>query len=144
MNRLLSPAALALGLLFHVASSAAGESFTGTWTIDLRTSAERQRGAECGTAEFVLTQAGEVIAGTHSLAVAGCGRLNEGGSLKGVVVGSTAVLVVTSGRNGAIAMGTAKLSKGKLRWRLVEQIAGGSPEGDSPLILGGGSLAHSP
>jgi hypothetical protein len=78
------------------------------------------------------------------MAVAGCGRLNEGGPVKGVVVGNTAVLVVTSGRNGAIAMGTAKLSNGKLRWRVVEEISAGSPEGDSPLILGNGSLARAP
>ena len=144
MNRLLSPAALAVGLLCYVGSSVAGEPFTGNWALDLRTPAERQRGTECGTAEFVLTQAGEVITGSHSMAVAGCGRLNERGPVKGVVVGSTAVLVVTSGRNGAVAMGTAKLSNGKLRWRLVEEISAGSPDGDSPLILGNGSLARAP
>jgi hypothetical protein len=144
MNRLFAPAALAVGLLCYVGSSAAGEPFTGAWTVDLRTPAEQQRGTECGAAEFVLTQTGEAITGTHSMATAGCGRLNEGGPVKGVVVGNTAVLVVTSGRNGAIAMGTAKLSKGKLQWRLVEEISPGSPEGDSPLILGNGSLARAP
>jgi hypothetical protein len=144
MNRLVSPVALALGLLAYGSSSVAGEPFTGTWTIDLRTPVERQRAAECGTAEFVLAQAGEAITGTHSMAVSGCGRLNEGGPVRGVVVGTTAVLVVTSGRNGAIAMGTAKLSKGKLQWRQVEEIKAGSSEGDSPLILGGGSLVRAP
>ena len=146
MNRLILPGALALalafGLLGHVGSSIAGELFTGTWTIDLRTAAERQRRAECGTAEFVLTQSAEAINGTHAMAVAGCGRLNEGGPVKGVAVGKTAVLVVTSGRNGAIAMGTAKLSEGKLQWRQVEEIKAGSPDGDSPLILGNGSLVR--
>jgi hypothetical protein len=142
MNRFIPPIALALGLLSYVGSSVAGEPFTGTWTIDLRTPAERERSAECGTAEFVLTQAGDAISGTHSMAVAGCGRINEGGPVRGVVVGKTAVLVVTSGRNGAIAMGTVKLSKGKLQWHQVEEIKAGSPEGDSPLILGSGSLAR--
>ncbi|CAN7767177.1 hypothetical protein LJR084_007427 [Variovorax sp. LjRoot84] len=143
MNRLISPVAtLALGLLGHVGFSVAAEPFTGTWTIDLRTPAERQRSVECGTAEFVLTQTGDAISGTHSMAVAGCGRLNEGGPVRGVAVGKTAVLVVTSGRNGAIALGTAKLSKGKLQWRQVEEIKAGSPEGDSPLILGNGWLAR--
>jgi len=145
MNRLVvSPVALALGLLAHVGSSVAGEPFTGTWAIDLRTRAERQRGAECGTAEFVLAQAGDAITGTHSMALSGCGRLNEGGPVRGVAVGTTAILVITSGRNGAIAMGTAKLSKGKLQWRQIEEIKAGSPEGDSPLILGGGSLVRVP
>ena len=64
--------------------------------------------------------------------------------MKGVVAGSTAVLVVTSGRNGAKAMGTAKLSNGKLRWRLVKEISAASPEGDSPLIRGNGTLTRAP
>ena len=144
MNRLISSVSLGLGLLGYVDFSIAESTFTGIWTIDLRTPAERQHGAECGTAEFVLTQAGDAITGIHSMAVAGCGRLNEGRPVKGVVVGNTAVLVVTSGRNGAIALGTAKLSKGRLQWRQVEEIKAGSSEGDSPLILGSGSLARAP
>lgn len=143
MYRHISLVALLFGLLCHVDSAVAGESFTGTWTIDLRTPAERQRDAECGNAQFVLTQAGNTVIGTHSMATVDCGRLNEGGAVKGVVVGNTAVLVLTSGRNGAIAMGTAKLAKGKLQWRLAEEIMAGTPVGDSPLILGSGFLAPS-
>ena len=144
MNRLLLQSTLVAGWLCYVGSSIAGEPFTGRWSVDLRTPAERQRGTECGTAEFVLTQVGDAVTGTHSMAVAGCGRLNEGGPVKGVVAGSTAVLVVTSGRNGAKAMGTAKLSNGKLRWRLVKEISAASPEGDSPLIRGNGTLTRAP
>jgi hypothetical protein len=144
MNRLIALVVLALSLLGYVSSSVAAQPFTGIWTIDLRTPAERQRRVECGRAEFVLTQAGDAISGIHSMAAAGCSRLNDGGPVKGVVFGNTAVLVVTSGRNGAIAMGTAKVSRGKLQWRQVEEIKAGSPEGDSPLILGSGSLARAP
>ncbi len=44
------------------------------------------------------------------MATVDCGRLNEGGegTVTGVVTGNTAVLVVTSGRNGAIMLGTAR------------------------------------
>ncbi|RZL92347.1 MAG: hypothetical protein EOP76_11770 [Variovorax sp.] len=140
MNRLFLPVSLVL--LAYVGSSVAGEPFAGSWVIDLRTPAERQRGAECGTAEFVLAQAGDDITGTHSMAVSGCGRLNEGGPVRGVVAGTTALLVVTSGRNGAIVMGTAKLSKGKLQLRQVDEIRAGDSEMDPPLILGCGSLAR--
>ena len=50
------------------------------------------------------------------MATSGCGRINAGGegTVKGVVIGQTAVLVITSGRNGAIVMGTAKLIKSSL------------------------------
>ena len=77
------------------------------------------------------------------MATVGCGRVNEGGPVKGVIIGRTAVLVVTSGRNGAIAMGIATLSKGMLKWRQIDEIQPGTNEGDSPLILGSGKLNRS-
>lgn len=136
------PVALALSLIVYASCAVAGEPFTGIWTIDLRTPSERQSGAECGTANFVLTQTGDAINGSHSMATVSCGRLNEGSPVRGVVVGSTAVFVVTSGRNGAVVVGTAKLSKGKLQWRQVDEIRPGDSEADSPLILGRGSLTR--
>ena len=142
MSRLVQLLMLAVGLVAFSGAVLAGESFTGVWTIDLRTAPERQRGAECGRAEFVLTQTGEAVAGSHSMATVDCGRVNDGGAVSGVVVGNTAVLVVTSGRNEAIAMGTAKLTRGKLQWRTVEEIKAGTPEGDSPLILSRGTLTR--
>jgi hypothetical protein len=128
-------------LAFHNAV-AAGPDFSGTWTIDLRTASDRKRGAECGNARFVLTQTGDKIVGDHSMYPTGCGRINEGGeeTVKGIVVGSTAVLVVTSGRNGAVVMGVARLSGARLRWKIVEEIKPGEPPADSPLILGNGVL----
>lgn len=142
MNNLILQVAVSVCSIGCVHNSIAGESFTGTWRIDLRTSPEKQRSADCGSAEFALTQTGDFITGTHSMATVGCGRINEAGPVKGIAVGSTAVLVVTSARNGAIAMGTAKLSKGALRWHQVDEITAGSPKGDSPLILGDGSLTR--
>ncbi|MBL8415702.1 MAG: hypothetical protein JNM42_14780 [Propionivibrio sp.] len=139
------PALLALAALtISSLAFAVGPDFTGNWTIDLRSPAERKRNVECGNAAFVLQQAGDRITGDHTMATVGCGRQNEGGegTVKGVIVGTTAVLVVTSGRNGAIAMGTAKLKNGFLHWHLLEEIKAGEPEGDSPLILGRGVLAR--
>lgn len=122
---------------------AAEVDFTGNWSIDLRSTAERERGVECGSASFSLSQVGSKISGDHAFSTPGCGRLNEGGdgAVKGVVVGSTAVLVVTSGRNGAVVMGTAKRDKNLLHWNTEEEIRSGEPESDSPLILSKGVLA---
>jgi hypothetical protein len=50
--------------------------------------------------------------------------------------------VVTSGRNGAVVMGTATLQGGALHWQTLEEIRAGEPEGDSPLILGEGVLTR--
>lgn len=123
-------------------SAAMAQAFTGTWTIDLRTPAERKQKVECGTASFELVQTGDRITGDHTFATAGCGRLNEGGqeTVKGVVIGKTAVLTVTSGRTGAIVLGKATLSGDRLRWEPVLDIKAGEPEGDSPLILGKATL----
>jgi len=71
-----------------------------------------------------------------------CGRINEGGegTVKGIATGKTAVLVVTSGRNGAIVLGRARLVSGNLQWEVTEEVKGGEPAGDSPLILHRGTL----
>ncbi|SFM17562.1 hypothetical protein SAMN05444747_103166 [Variovorax sp. OV329] len=143
MSRYFARAAVVLCAAGCAGWSVAGEQFTGSWYIDLRTAAEKKSGVKCGRAYFELRQTGDDIAGSHGMATASCGRMNEGGPVRGVVVGRTAVLVVTSGRNDAIAMGTATLSNGKLKWRQIEEIRAGSPEGDSPLILGSGILARS-
>ena len=73
-----------------------------------------------------------------------CGRVNEGGegTVKGIVVGATSVLIVTSSRNGAMVLGTAKLHGDSLQWQVREEIKAGEPVGDSPLILGRGVLAR--
>lgn len=118
--------------------------FSGTWSIDIRSPSERKKNVECGRAYFELSQVGTKIIGNHEFATPGCGRLNEGGegTVKGVVVGSVAVLVVTSGRNGAIVMGEATRKGESLRWVTLEEIKPGETQGDSPLILHKGILSR--
>lgn len=132
--------------LSALAAQAAPLDFSGHWFLDLRTPAERQQKLECGSAIFELTQASDRILGSHSMATAGCGRLNEGGpeTVKGVVGGETAVLVVTSGRNSAIMMSTARLRGNALHWQTLDEIRPGEPEGDSPPIMGQGVLTRMP
>jgi hypothetical protein len=133
-----------LGLALSAPAKAQGTSapFTGTWSIDLRTPSERKEKVECGTAVFTLSQTGSKIVGDHSMATPRCGRMNDGGegSVKGVVIGRTAVLAVTSGRNGQIVLGSAQVRPGSLHWQVSEEIKAGEPEGDSGLILHSGVL----
>jgi hypothetical protein len=116
--------------------------FSGTWTIDMRTPTQRKEKVDCGTATFKLTQTGNGIVGEHFFATPHCGRLNEGGegTVKGIVVDRTAVLVVTSGRNGEIVLGSATVRGGALHWQVTEEIKAGQPEGDTGLILHKGVL----
>lgn len=43
-------------------------------------------------------------------------------------------------RNGGIVMGKTTLVGDRLRWETLQEIKSGEPEGDSPLILGKGTL----
>ncbi len=135
-------AAFLVGIaLWASAAPALAADFSGTWRIDLRTAAQRQQKVECGAAHFTLTQVGDRVTGEHSVATAGCSRLNEGGTVKGVVVGGTAVLAVTSGRNGAMVLGRATRRGSRLHWVTLEELKPGDTQGDSPLILGEGVLS---
>src|SRR5262245_50951676 len=115
--------AIVLGC-WSVASLSADAVFNGAWTVDLRTADQRAAKVECGEAGFELVQIGKRVAGSHWFTTAGCGHQNEGGegTVRGVVVGNTAVLVVTSSRNGAVVLGTATLEHGALRWEYVDEI----------------------
>ena len=114
--------------------------FTGIWNIDICSDQDKK---SCGEAEFSLIQKGTIICGDHSFYPAGLSRVNEGepGSVRGTVVGDTAVLVVRSGRNGAIVLGTARLAGSNLDWKYLNvEILPGDPPGDD-LILDS-SLLH--
>jgi hypothetical protein len=123
---------------------AAEKKFNGSWSIDLRSKEEQKRGIECGLATFSLVQTGNEITGNHVFSTTGCGRLNEGGdgTVKGVIIQETAVLAVTSGRNGTIVMGTATVNGDFLIWQTVHEIKPGDPQEDSPLILVKGKLTR--
>ena len=104
--------------------------FSGTWLVDLRTPTERTNKLECGIAIFKLSHQDKKISGNHLFATPGCGRVNEGGegTVKGYVVDSTAFLVVTSGRNGAIVMGKASRIANSLHWLVLDEIRPGEPQ----------------
>jgi hypothetical protein len=128
--------------LLMAGTASAAQPFAGMWEIDLRTPSEREAGAECGKANFKLSQEGERVTGDHTMATVGCGRLNEGGeqTVQGVAHGNTAVLVVTSGRNGEVIRGRAIRDGSRLRWQVLETLKAGEPEDDSGLILHRGTL----
>jgi hypothetical protein len=133
MRHVIAAALLTIAAAVHAAPA----PFTGHWSIDLRSAEDRSNNKECGVADFELTQDGDRISGSHSMATVGCGRINEGGpeTVKGVVVNGVAILVVTSSRNGAVVLGTATLTGGKLHWHYREEVRPSEEEGDSPLIL---------
>jgi hypothetical protein len=124
-----------------IAAKPASPDFAGDWVLDYRSAQDRRNGVECGSAYFRLDQRDDQIDGSFGASTLNCGRLDEGGTVKGIVVGQVAVLVVTSGRNGAIVLGRATRRGGKLHWQAEQDIQPGQPDGDH-LIPGGGELSR--
>ena len=133
---------IAFGIMASTFGVVHAAPFDGTWTIDLRSPAEKSSKAECGIATFVLKQDGKRVTGDYQMATVGCGRLNEGGedTVEGTARGNSADLTVTSGRNGEVVRGRATRIGNVLQWEVTEQVKPGEPEGDSGLILWRGTL----
>lgn len=131
---------LILTLFVATSTVAAGRDFSGRWTIDIRPPEAVKQNKDCGFASFDLKQTGDRVTGTHTFATSGCGRINEGGPVTGIVVSpNKAVLIVTSARNGAIAYGVVVLlPDDDLDWKTIGYVR--EPDGDSPLILEHGRL----
>jgi hypothetical protein len=140
MFKALAYAASILALSTPLAQAA--PSFSGSWSVDLRSAEEKKNNVDCGAATFNLVQSKNEIIGDHTFSTPGCGRLNEGGegTVKGKVKGGVATLTVTSGRNGAVFVGTATLQGNTMAWAVSKQLRSGEPEGDSPLVLQKGVL----
>ena len=138
-RNLTAVALLALLALAPSLCAATDPSFTGTWSLDLRTGDQLRRDDICGGAGFSLQQTGKDIRGEHYNFPTGCGRVNEGGpdTVRGIANGSKAVLVVKSGRNGAVAIGTAEIKAGRLLWHLEDYISSGEPQGDDQILADG-------
>jgi hypothetical protein len=68
--------------------------------------------------------------------------MNEGGpgTVKGFVIDGKAILVVTSGRNGEMALGVATLEGDDLHGPVRRELRDGEPKSDSGLILAKGVL----
>jgi hypothetical protein len=98
---------------------------------------------ECGGFYLYLVQRGIRICGDHFMATPGLGRLNEGGprSVMGTVVGSTAIVEVTSGRDGTRYLARARRVNDKLEWKLLEELHKGGA-GDSPLVADKATLTR--
>ncbi len=90
---------------------------------------------ECGSFVLHLIRTEEGLCGEHFVATPGAARLDEGdpGSVLGSGRDGDAVLVVRSGRNGALYMGRVQRRGAGLVWTRIGMIDAGSD--DEPPIL---------
>jgi hypothetical protein len=133
--------AFGLGLAGCVTGPASGANagrdeaagLVGAWTADL---CDRPDPAmACGSFVLHLIRTEEGLCGEHFVATPGAARLDEGdpGSVLGSGRGGEAVLVVRSGRNGALYMGRVQRRGAGLVWTRVGMVDAGSD--DEPPIL---------
>lgn len=105
----------------------------GAWTATL---CDRPDPAmACGSFVLHLIRTEEGLCGEHFVATPGAARLDEGdpGSVLGSERGGDAVLVVRSGRNGALYMGRVQRRGAGLVWTRVGMIDAGSDD-ESPIL----------
>jgi len=136
MNRL---ATLALALLFTGSALAAdAPSFQGSWTVPLCALGDPEK---CGGFELYLVQRGTRLCGDHFAATPGLGRLNEGAprSVAGTVLGKTAVVAITSGRDGSVLLARIERTAKGLSWKVIERVKEGE-QADGALIPFSASL----
>jgi hypothetical protein len=134
--------ASAVGLLVLSSSAWAGSrpsDLSGAWASD-RCGDSGQK-SSCGAFVLYLVQNKDRICGSYFGARQHLSQVDEGEprSVRGVVVGNTAVVSIESGRNGAIYLGAARKSGGTLHWQVVEAIKKPS-SGDVDIIAADQSM----
>jgi hypothetical protein len=126
MNRL-----VALALLCFVAVSPGAVqpvSFAGAWAEPMCAQGDREK---CGGFFLEIAQRGSHLCGEHFAATPGLGRLDEGEprSVIGTVVGNTAVVSITSGRDGTEFFAHIRRVGSRLTWKVVERVREGDGTG---------------
>jgi hypothetical protein len=136
INRLAALALLAL--VIGGARAADTPSFQGSWAVPLCALGDPEK---CGGFELYLVQRGTRLCGDHFAATPGLGRLNEGTprSVVGTVLGKTAIVAITSGRDGSILLAQIHRTTQGLRWTVVERVKKGE-QAEDPLIPFSASL----
>jgi hypothetical protein len=108
-------------------------AMVGAWTARLCDRPDPKMA--CGSFVLHLIQTEEGLCGEHFLATPGAARLDEGepGSVLGSGRGSEAVLVVKSGRNGALYMARVQRRGAALGWTRVGMVDAGS-DAEPPIL----------
>ena len=111
-------------LLAFASTSSLAQSFSGEWKVDFRSQDQRSKQVECGSASFNLTQQDAKIRGTFSAGTPNCGRMDDGGQVRGMVTSpKSAVLIVQSARDNSISIGSASISpEGFLSWETSDHL----------------------
>lgn len=107
------------------AGAAEGAAFGGRWKMEWCDGARPD--LDCGGFSATLVQDGERLCGDYGSALINLRQVDEG-RIVGTIVGNTAVLAVTSHRNGTIVLVRAQRRGNALHWREVDNIRSGGSD----------------
>jgi hypothetical protein len=118
------------GCASHVATRSPDVDFRGSWSVQWcdKTAAE----AECGRFDVELSQQGDAITGESFGARPRLSQIDEGGVIRGVAVGDSAILAIESLRNGGIYLVKVTVEGDCMRWKVRDTLR--APEGDIDII----------
>ena len=94
--------------------------FNGGWSVKWcdKTAPE----AECGGFSADLVQAGDKISGESFGSRVRLAQIDEGGVIRGIVIGDTAILTIESLRSGAIYLVQASIQGNCMHWKMRDTV----------------------
>lgn len=113
--------------------------FNGNWSVQWCDKTDP--GADCGGFNVDLSQVGDKISGESFGARARLSQIDEGGVVRGVAIGNTAILAIESMRSGGIYLVAATIDGRCMHWKMRDTIR--RSERDIDIIAGDDVLTKS-
>ena len=113
--------------------------FNGSWSVQWcdKTDAD----ADCGGFDVHLAQVGDKVSGESFGARARLTQIDEGGIVRGVAIGNTAILTIESMRSGGIYLVEATIDGRCMQWKMRDTVR--RSERDIDIIAGEDVLTKS-
>lgn len=111
---------------------AAKADFNGAWSVQWCDKTDPD--ADCGGFDVELTQVGDKISGESFGARARLAQIDEGGVVRGIAIGNTAILTIESLRSGGIYLVEATIEGRCMRWKMRDTVR--KSERDIDIIAG--------
>ncbi|WP_156383523.1 hypothetical protein [Pseudoxanthomonas sp. Root65] len=111
---------------------AAKADFNGNWSVQWCDKTDPD--ADCGGFDVDLTHVGDKISGEYFGARARLAQIDEGGVVRGIAIGNTAILRIESLRSGGIYLVEATIEGRCMHWKMRDTVR--KRERDIDIIAG--------
>lgn len=120
----------ATGCASRAAAQSSDADFHGAWSVQWCDKAAPE--ADCGGFDVDLSQQGDKLSGESFGARPRLSQIDEGGVIRGVAVGDSAILAIESRRSGGIYLVKVTVEGDCMRWKVRDTVR--EPEGDIDII----------